>query len=69
MNGKNVSHYRVIEKIGAGETGLIYKAEDVKHGRQVALKLLSGNDGVASARFQREANAASALNHPNICTV
>ena len=69
MNGKNVSHYRVIEKIGAGETGFIYKAEDVKHGRQVALKLLSGNDGVVSARFRRQANAASTLNHPNICTV
>ena len=68
MNGKNVSHYRVIEKLGAGETGVIYKAEDVKHGRHVALKLLSGNDGVASARFRREASIASALNHPNICT-
>ena len=69
MNGKNVSHYRVIEELGAGETGVICKAEDVKHGRHVALKLLSENDGVASARLRHGASTASALNHPNICTV
>ncbi len=68
MNGKNVSGYRVIERLGSEGTGVIYKAEDVKHGRHVALKLFPGNDG-ATARFRREASTASALNHPNIYTV